>query len=349
MSAEPENISIIRERLHKSGSTLEFKMDKVTNDVLRAVVKFLPETKGAYVVKFYMHAITIANEEDKFQLNIDINRNKLLALNEACFSKKPSVNGNVTYYSDTSGGYAKDYICDMNGKILQYDRSHSYMGFMFHIRSPGIRQFEHNGDNTLDEALSKFKKGIQMVDAGTHIDTKMIFSYKEPQPMAGQTIFDTGKIMKFRDNVDFTRADIVNAILQIKPKDGCEYSIPSTMLCILVREHMLANGEVVRDCKFLNNKIVLEEFSTDSGLYMYGKKIIDIGYILIKREKNNVYNYSFDKLDKLLLIEKTNCYSIQISDSNITIKLVDKDKQVDAGDLAYMCGMSLPKYKFEYL
>jgi hypothetical protein len=254
--------------------------------------------------------------------------------------------GDITYYSDKSGGDTKGYICDVNGKIVEYNRDSSYMKFEFRVRSTGIREFEYNDDDYLDEALNKFKKGIKMVNAGTHIDTLMRFEYKEPQS------FSTGIVMKFRNDIDFTNTNIINAILQINPKVNGEYTIPATILCILVREYIPSdpNKYIIKDIKFVDNKIMFEGPTTvDLRENVYGKSITDNGYILQTR-RGDIIHYCCDKTNKLTVIDKHNCYYIQILDNNnIKITLKGEGNAVDAEDIAYAFGKPLSEYKFEYL
>lgn len=360
---EPQNLAIIRERLRKSSSTLVFEMDRVTDVELEIVAKYLSEQAGAYKVTNNFREIIIT-AGDSFQLVID-RRTQSISFGKGVTGTK-SKNFLHDCWDFKQVGFEPTYHCDNDGYITGV--LHQEPAFTCSLFSSGRKSVTFHTDNLeagLDEAHECMKKYAKMIKEKQHIDSKVQVNYISPNN------FDVGQQMcvSHRNGyIDFTNKDMVNALLQLKPKKGDVYYIGEikkdmelhtldTIELGCSKYNFLSN-EFCSPCahySFKNNKIVAETMA-ESNDFCKGKVFKLNHYYIVVVNGTSRKEYQFNKADgKLICISSVTRqdwkikYSIQIVDANNIIISGPYKESVDISDIETAFGKPLPEYKFEYL
>jgi hypothetical protein len=359
--AEPQNLSIIRTRLHKSGSTLVFTGDTaVTNDTLEAVVKYLPETKGNYTVERFHSNVIIKDTARTLFVNVNEKDKYILTwVKESCYSK---------YIYTGAVGNRIGYICEINKPelFMQYNCDHDGYVLDMYISAKNKYSIEVNEYKTkftcldktcISDGLNHFTNSVKRMSTKFHIDDEIKIDYKEPMFLTGQNVFETGPVMNSVDRVDFTSKDVINAILQINVKTECTYKIMSKDYIARPNVFIVVykNDKAIAEYYFNNNKIVKEFIFNDESIdTFYGKIITD--------EKTSYYitnvicgwnkQYVFDDKDKLSCIRLIGPYQYVVTvetDNKLTVSFVNDAVNVDVDDIEIALGKPMPQFKFEYL
>jgi hypothetical protein len=366
LSTEPKLISILRQRLRKSGSKLEFDVDKITDSMLETVVKYLPETKGTYkVTKPNTHLADVSiieRDEQSIHLELEILNDDGIQFHREYSNKKRK------HYSYTTGpdyyywnlvhieDENQQYMFDKNELMIGIVRKTSEYEYQIYLNGEIEMKCYQNNVHTLDKLHASAKFDSSLVR--THMSKIARFDYVQP---IGEHSFETGPIMHYKYIPDFTNKKVINAILQLKPKNDCEYIIYYVDYPEFVVREINNNDAadlLMREVMFGDNKIIAEEiFQKNAQSPSYIKKITEKGceistYIC---QHNLIYqHYNLDKLNKLCSIRVKPLgeivgpeYDIQIVDYN-NIKVHIVRGEVYADDIAYAFGGPLP-YKFEYL
>ena len=305
---EPKSVSIIRERLRKSGSILVFKVkNNITYNVLDSVVKYLPETKGNYEIEdFGFEYNTIAIKNVDTGLLLWIKKDNLILIEEG--KKSMYVND---YYTDASlidyrnyiNGFRQTYkVCD--DIIIEFTTTSD--DYSFKIESSGETVLKCHNKDKLDEAYKHLMSKLNDMNH-TKINDEMGFNYSPP------TNFETGTVMYTRNtlftgDVDFKNKDIINAILQMKVDKESTYSCfpPGSNDNYNVRLAISKNDGKRVECVFQDNKIIKEYVFSGSSLDTYYYKTIMRGvktpYVITNVICGKSKEYLFDSEHKLYSI-----------------------------------------------
>lgn len=336
---EPKNLSIIRERLRKSGSTLVFGMRKITDEVLEAVVKYLPEVTGKYEVRLLgtgNRIVGIYDSDKAFELWIE--GGEIIRIQEDKFCKYQISDDMDEYVVNRDEGVIRMRCARNDINIKEYKFTGKKYSYKTSVS--GRDKFTCYDFSAFALGVSRFDRDATSFKIGMRNEVLSKFKYSPPLfPYA------TGTILYYKYNVNFTDKVIVNACLQIKPKNDCKYDFHfSPMLRITEIRGTITLGQIW----FENNKITHEESNVAQ---FYSKTIIENGYITCNLYDNTYHNYKFDKANKLLsiLVRGDNSYDINIINNN-EIKICQRAGNIRAEDVAIAFGKSSPpQYKFEYL
>lgn len=350
MPQEPKNLSIIRERLRKSGSTLVFEMDKITEDILISVVKYLPEQKGTYKVRYINAETQIDDSESGLKIIVTDSMMTAEISSENRIDKLKMVGGDI-YYSYTAGATSGLYKCDDAGLITQYKETVD-KSYEFEIDKEKETKFVCHKFESLENAMANMYVAMGTLTRGFNIRDQKRINYTIPTG-------DTGVIMYVGTVIDYTNPTVINAILQVKPEDNYIYLISYTLSTLNMFRASLSedNWPMI---SFRNNKIVFEEYFTKDYIYSkimdkqcgiawLTKANFDVGeYIIYTNKNKKVKVFVFNNMDKLCLIQSfgDSRYDVYIGEK-ITVMLESGD--VDPDDIKVAFGKPMPEYKFEYL
>lgn len=344
---EPTLIAIIRAKLQKTGSKLQFKPPLLTKNILETVAEYLPTRQGVYTVcsgNYKCGSVDIldAIKISSSYLTVVIQNKQLRYISEQprglSVSKFISSDGNHIEIN-----YGRHKFILRNNKLckIKFDFN-TFVFIIEHDATDGINIAIEKMDNLdtfakeLPACIAEFKR-----DNNTWIDN--LFCYKK-------ITLENYSTMRLKRVYNYLSASFVNAMLTVKPDVCNKYLILSHEIHKIVVVESDNKG-VVRSMAFdANGETCLAE-SVISGSYAYERhKDSNMNMIYVREDKDwerrikTITYYCTGNKD----ISKHGYYNIIVNKGGEVAITMYQDVDVDACDIKLAFEDELP-VTFKYV